>query len=169
MIQSNQNHSIISLDPLDREIIELLKADGRSSFTEIAKRLKIPEATARYRVQRLLQSGAITVHAYPNPERLGTPHIMIVQLSVENSQINQVAQALVEFEEVQFIAVTGGQYNIIIDVYFGSHEELLAFYEKLTDIPGIIRHESQVVLKLLKAQYKYVALLELPWNPPYLV
>lgn len=150
------HQSIISLDPLDREIIELLKADGRSSFTEIAKRLTIPEATARYRVQRLLQSKAITVHAYPNPERLGTPHIMIVQLLVENSLISRVAQTLAELEEVQFIAVTGGQYNIVVDVYFGSYDELLAFYEKLSDIPGVIRHESQVVLKLLKAQYKYV-------------
>ena len=156
MVQSTQHQSVISLDALDREIIELLKADGRSSFTEIAKRLKIPEATARYRVQRLLQSGAITVHAYPNPERLGTPHIMIVQLSVANGLINCVAQTLAEFEEVHFIAVTGGQYNIIIDVYFGSHEELLGFYEKLSNIPGIIRYESQIVLKLLKAQYKYV-------------
>lgn len=156
MIQSSPDQSIVSLDPLDRQIIELLKADGRSSFTEIAKRLKIPEATARYRVQRLLQSRAITVHAYPNPERLGTPHIMIVQLSVESSLIKTVSQTLSEFEEVQFIAVTSGQYNIIVDVYFGSHEELLAFYEKLNGIPGIIRHESQVILKLLKAQYKYV-------------
>jgi Lrp/AsnC family transcriptional regulator, regulator for asnA, asnC and gidA len=156
MIQSSQSQSIICLDPLDREIIELLKADGRSSFTEVAKRLKIPEATARYRVQKLLQSGAITVHAYPNPERLGTPHIMIVQLSVQNGLINSVAQTLAEFEEVQFIAVTSGHCNIVIDVYFGSHEELLAFYEKLSDIPGVIHHESQVVLKLLKAQYKYV-------------
>ena len=156
MVQSTQSQSIISLDPLDREIIELLKADGRSSFTEVAKRLKIPEATAHYRVQRLLQSGAITVHAYPNPERLGTPHIMIVQLSVENHRISSVAQTLAELEEVQFIAVTGGRYNIVVDVYFGSHDELLAFYEKLSDIPGVLRHESQVVLKLLKAQYKYV-------------
>ncbi|PPS42228.1 Lrp/AsnC family transcriptional regulator [Chroococcidiopsis sp. TS-821] len=146
----------IMLDNLDREIIGLLKVDGRMSFTEVAKKLNLPEATARYRVQRLLQSKIIKIHASPNPEHLGTPHIVIVQLFVENSKIDAVAAALVEIEEVQFVAVTAGHHNIVIDVSFGAHSEMLAFYAKLHQIPGIIRYESQVVMKLLKAEYKYV-------------
>ncbi len=37
----------IALDDLDLAIIGLLKADGRISFTEVAKRLDLPDATAR--------------------------------------------------------------------------------------------------------------------------
>lgn len=144
-----------SLDTLDREIIQLLKVDGRIPFTEIAKRLSIPEATARYRVQRLLQSGVIQIHAWPNPERLGSPHVVIVQLFVQSGQIDAVAATLTEIDAVQFVAVTAGHHDIVIDAYFGSHEELLSFYSKLNQIPGIIRYESQIVLKLLKAEYKY--------------
>ncbi len=44
----------------------------------------------------------------------------------------------------------------MIDVCFGTHDELLAFYDKLHQIPGVIRYESQVIMKLLKAEYKYV-------------
>lgn len=145
----------IVLDNLDRDIIGLLKVDGRMSYTDVAKKLNLPEATARYRVQRLLQSKVVKIHAFPNPE-LGTPHIVIVQLFVENNKIDTVAQALVEIEEVQFVAVTAGHHNIVIDVSFGAHSEMLAFYAKLHQIPGIIRYESQVVMKLLKAEYKYV-------------
>ncbi|MBD2055628.1 Lrp/AsnC family transcriptional regulator [Oculatella sp. FACHB-28] len=145
-----------ALDDLDRDIIGLLKIDGRMSFTEVAKRLSLPEATARYRVQRLLQSKVVKVHATLNPEHLGTPHVMIVQLFVENGKIDAVAEALVEIEEVQFVAVTAGHHNIVVDVFFGTHDELLAFYTKLHQIPGVIRYESQVVMKLLKAEYKYV-------------
>jgi Lrp/AsnC family transcriptional regulator for asnA, asnC and gidA len=156
MVQIGQEPSNpVALDTLDREIIGLLRMDGRISFTEISRQLDIPEATARYRVQRLLHSKVIQIHAWPNPERLGTPHIVIVQLFVENGKIDAVAEALTRLEEVQFVATTAGHYNIIIDVYFGSHAELLAFYDKLHQIPGIIRYESQMVLKLLKAEYKY--------------
>lgn len=156
MMQASQNSgSPVALDTLDRKIIGLLKVDGRTPFTEIAKRLDIPEATARYRVQRLLQSGIIQIHAWPNPQRLGTPHVVIVQLFVESGKIDEVADTLTKFEEVQFVAITAGHHNIVIDVYFGKHDELLAFYERLQQIPGIIRYESQVVLKLLKAEYKY--------------
>ncbi|MBF2001488.1 MAG: Lrp/AsnC family transcriptional regulator [Synechococcales cyanobacterium C42_A2020_086] len=148
--------SPIALDDLDLAIIGLLKTDGRMSFTEVAKRLNLPEATARYRVQRLLQSKVVKIHATPNPEHLGTPRVMIVQLFVENGKIDAVAAALVEIDEVQFVAITAGHHNIVIDVCFGTHDELLAFYDKLHQIPGVIRYESQVVMKLLKAEYKYV-------------
>lgn len=148
--------SPIALDDLDFAIIGLLKSDGRISFTEVAKRLDLPEATARYRVQRLLQSKVVKIHATPNPEHLGTPRVVIVQLFVENGKIDAVADALVEIDEVQFVAVTAGHHNIVIDVCFGTHDELLAFYDKLHQIPGVIRYESQVVMKLLKAEYKYV-------------
>ncbi|MCU0570556.1 MAG: Lrp/AsnC family transcriptional regulator [Oculatellaceae cyanobacterium Prado106] len=145
-----------ALDDLDRAIISLLKADGRMSFTEVSKRLNLPEATARYRVQRLLQSEIVKIHATPNPAHLGTPHVVIVQLFVENGKIDAVAAALVEIDEVQFVAITAGHHNIVIDVCFGTHDDLLAFYAKLHEISGIIRYESQVVMKLLKAEYKYV-------------
>lgn len=146
----------IALDDLDRAIIGLLKTDGRMSFTEVSKQLNLPEATARYRVQRLLQSKVVKIHAALNPEHLGTPRVMIVQLFVENGKIDAVAAALVEIDEVQFVAVTAGHHNIVVDVCFGTHDELLAFYDKLHQIPGVIRYESQVVMKLLKAEYKYV-------------
>ena len=144
------------IDDLDRAIIGLLKVEGRMSFTEVAKRLNLPEATARYRVQKLLQSKILRVNATLNPEYLGTPHVMIVQLFVENGKIDSVAEALAEIEEVQFVAITAGHHNIVIDLSFGTHDELLAFYAKLHQIPGVIRYESQVVMKLLKAEYKYV-------------
>ena len=156
IIQKNSSTTPFTLDDLDRDIIGLLKIDGRMSFTEVAKRLDIPEATARYRVQRLLQSKVVRIHATPNPNRLGTPHTVIVQLFVENNKIETVAEALVEIEEVQFVAVTAGHHNIVIDVCFNTHDEMLSFYAKLHQIPGIIRYESQMVMKLLKAEYKYV-------------
>ncbi len=157
MTQTNSTPpASIALDDLDRAIIGLLKTDGRMSFTEVSKRLNLPEATARYRVQRLLQSKIVRIHATPNPEHLGTPRVMIVQLFVENGKIDAVAAALVEIEEVQFVAVTAGHHNIVVDVCFATHDELLGFYAKLHEIPGVIRYESQVVMKLLKAEYKYV-------------
>jgi Lrp/AsnC family transcriptional regulator for asnA, asnC and gidA len=156
MATSTSNPPQAPLDDLDRAIIGLLKHDGRMSFSEVSKRLNLPEATARYRVQRLLQSNILRVNATLNPDLLGTPHVMIVQLFVENGKIDSVADALMEIEEVQFVAITAGHHNIVIDVCFGTHDELLDFYAKLHQIPGVIRYESQVVMKLLKAEYKYV-------------
>jgi Lrp/AsnC family transcriptional regulator for asnA, asnC and gidA len=155
-MQSESTPTTIStLDDIDQSIINLLRIDGRMSFTEMGKRLNMPEATARYRVQRLLQSGVVQVVAWPNPEKLGTPHVVIVSLVVENSYIDAVARALEQMVEVRFVAITTGYYDIIADVFFGQYAEVTTFFEKMKRIPGIVRHDSHFILKLLKAEYKY--------------
>ena len=148
-------NAIAVLDEIDQEIIRLLRTDGRMSFTEVGKRLDMPEATARYRVQRLLQSGIVQVIAWPNPEKLGTPHVVIVSLIVDNGQIDAIAKALEAMVEVRFVAITTGHYDIIADVFFGNYTEVTTFFEKMKRIPGIIQHDSHFILKLLKAEYKY--------------
>jgi Lrp/AsnC family transcriptional regulator, regulator for asnA, asnC and gidA len=147
--------SISALDEIDQDIINLLRIDGRMSFTEIGKRLNMPEATARYRVQRLLQSGIVQILAWPNPEKLGTPHVVIVSLVVENSHVDSVAKALEQMVEVRFVAITTGYYDIIADVFFGNYIEVTSFFEKMKQLPGIVRQDSHFILKLLKAEYKY--------------
>ena len=125
------------------------------SFREIAHRLQMPEATARYRVQRLLQSGIIKIVAWPDQTRLGTPNLLILWLTVETSQIETVAETLTQMEEIRFVAITTGSCNLVADVYFGAHENLFDFFAKLHRVPGILKCESQTVLKLLKAEYTY--------------
>lgn len=127
------------------------------AFTEIAKRLSIPEATARYRVQRLLNSDLIKIVAWPNPDKLGKPHVLIIWLIVENQRVDAVAAELAAMQEVRFAAIAAaGRYNIVVDVYFGSHEQLLDFFKKLHQVEGVIHYESQFILKLLKAEYDHV-------------
>lgn len=156
MTQADRSNPHISLDALDQEIIALLRLDGRMSFKEVAKRLNIPEATARYRVQRLLQSGGIQITAWPNPEKLGIPHVLILSLIVKEGRTDAVAEQLTSMTEARFVAVTSGRCNIVADIYFGTHEDLLSFFAKLNQIEGILSYDSQIILKLLKAEYKYI-------------
>ena len=144
------------LDELDQGIIELLRLDGRMAFNEISKRLDIPETTARYRVQRLLQSKVIHITAWPNPERTGKPHLLILLLRVENGRSSAVAQELTAMDEVRFVSILAGRFNIAADVYFGVHTDLLDFFDKLDRIQGIQSYESHTVLKMLKAEYQYM-------------
>ena len=143
------------LDAVDREIVALLRQDGRMAFTDIAKQLELPESTVRYRVQRLLQSEIMQISARLNPQKLGLPHIVTFRLNVERHQIEPVAEALAAIPEVQFVAIVTGHYNIITDACFGTHEDLLALFSQIHTLPGIIHYDSCTALKLLKAEYQY--------------
>ncbi len=144
-----------SVDELDYKIIDLMKLNGRMTYKDISTRLNIPEATARYRVQRLLNAEIIQIEAWANPRQFGLPHAAIMNLMVQSGRVNYVAEQLAKLDEVQFVSVVAGRHNIVVNVNVGSHEDLLAFCDRLTSINGIIGYETQIVLKLLKAQYDY--------------
>jgi len=154
-MESNRQAAYPSVDELDYKIIDLMKVNGRITYKDISTRLDIPEATARYRVQRLLNAEIIQIEVWANPRLLGTPHTSIINISVDSSRINYVAEQLAKLEEVQFVSVVARRYNIAAEVKVASQEELLAFFDRLNSINGIIGYDVQLILKLLKSHYDY--------------
>jgi Lrp/AsnC family transcriptional regulator for asnA, asnC and gidA len=140
-----------NLDDLDRSIIELLKKNGRITYKDVSDRVNIPEATARYRVQRLLNSDLLQLEMRVDPKRMGPPQAAIMNLTVDSRRVNAVAEELAQFEEVQFLSIVAGLHNIVVNVSFDTQEELRRFFEKL----GIIQYETQLVTRLVKAHYDY--------------
>ncbi|MBU6231009.1 MAG: Lrp/AsnC family transcriptional regulator [Cyanobacteria bacterium REEB459] len=151
-----KNHlSSPNLDDLDHSIIELMKKNGRISFKEVSDRVSVPEATARYRVQRLLSSDLLQLEAWVNPNQMKAPNSVIVNLTVKNGQLNPIADQLAQLEEVQFLSIVAGRHNIVVNVSFKTQDDLLRFFNKLASIRGIIDYETQIVSKLVKARYDY--------------
>jgi Lrp/AsnC family transcriptional regulator for asnA, asnC and gidA len=144
-----------NLDDLDRSIIELLKQNGRITYKDVSDRVNIPEATARYRVQRLLNSDLLQLEMRVDPKRMGPPQAAIMNLIVDSRRVNAVAEELAQFEEVQFLSIVAGLHNIVVNVSFNTQEELRRFFEKLGTIRGILQYDTQLVTRLVKAHYDY--------------
>src|ERR687886_2051706 len=89
-------------DELDRQIIRLLRADGRRSNREIARRLDVPEATIRYRVRRLVESGILKITASVDPEHLGYALTAVISVQVEPERINEATQEISAMPEVMW-------------------------------------------------------------------
>ncbi|XGB43333.1 MAG: Lrp/AsnC family transcriptional regulator [Nodosilinea sp. LVE1205-7] len=144
-----------NLDDLDLSIIELMKKNGRISFKEVSDRVNIPEATARYRVQRLLNSDLLRLHAWVNPNRMADPDAVIMNLTVQNGRLNSVVEELAQLEQVQFLSIVAGLHNIVMNVSFNTQDELRRFCDKLATIRGTFQYETQVVTRLVKVHYDY--------------
>jgi predicted DNA-binding transcriptional regulator len=95
-------------DELDRQIIRLLRADGRRSNREIARTLDVPEATVRYRVRRLIESNILRITASVDPEHLGYGLTAVISVQVEPNRINAVAEEISAMPEVMWVAITAG-------------------------------------------------------------
>jgi Lrp/AsnC family transcriptional regulator for asnA, asnC and gidA len=145
----------LDLDDLDRSIVELLKQNGRITYKEVGDRVNIPEATARYRVQRLLKTDLLQLKTWVNPNRMAAPQATIINLIVESSRVNSVAEELAQFDEVQFLSIVAGLHNIVVNVSFNTQDELRRFFDKLATIRGILHYDTQIVTRLVKAHYDY--------------
>lgn len=143
-------------DDLDRQIIRLLRADGRRSNREIARRLSVPEATVRYRVRRLIESGVLQITASVDPAHLGYGLTAVISVQVEPERINEAAEIISDMPEVMWAAITAGSRDVMLMASFRSQEEMYEFLtERLARIPGTLRTETAIALRMLKREHEW--------------
>ena len=66
----------------------------------------------------------------------------------------EVANKLIKFDEVVYIVVVSGRYDIMVEVFCSDHEDLLKFLtEKLAKVEGVRETESFMHLKIVKEIY----------------
>jgi Lrp/AsnC family transcriptional regulator for asnA, asnC and gidA len=144
-----------NLDLADRCIIALLQVDGRLSHTEIARRLSIPEATVRRRMKRLLDERAIQVVAQPEPFKTGFGVRTIIGLRIKPGMVLEALATLRPLQQVRYIGVTTGTYDIVIETIFHDNKELRDFtLITLGQTPGLVSAESSYLLDIAKWAYK---------------
>jgi Lrp/AsnC family transcriptional regulator, regulator for asnA, asnC and gidA len=144
------------IDELDERIIEELRHDGRRSHAELARRLGVAESTVRNRVQRLLSDGYMQVVALTNLSRLGYSLEVLINIQVQAGRLTEVAEALAGMEEVRYLGLTTGSYDILASASFHCTEELYLFVtERLNKTPGISRTQTSQVLKVWKRNFDW--------------
>lgn len=152
----NPGSDRLQLGELDIQIVQILHRDGRMAFTEIAKRVGVSEATIRNRVQRLLESNAIKIQAYLNPDKLGFKQIALIEVRLTDLiAAQQVAQELTALDSVSYVAFVTGDYDLFLEVTYDTNETLLQFLSELRSKPNVIDTKTITVLKLLKTQYSF--------------
>lgn len=142
------------LDPMDRQIIAALKEDGRMSFAEIARLLDVSPGMVRERYHRLVQRGILQVVAVTNPLRVGYRMMTLVGIKVDGDRLHEVARQIAAFEEVIYLVLCTGAYDILAEVVCRDNADLLHFLAKrLRAVEGVRDTESFVYLDIVKEIY----------------
>lgn len=143
------------LSPLDKRIIEHLQADGRRPFTQIAAEIGVSEAAVRARTNRLIDRGILQIVGVADPEKLGFQQALI-GIRCEPGRLVAVADALAALPEVDYVVVTTGRYDILIEMVSEDNDGLLRFLtDRLPAIDGVRDTEIFTYLRLVKQTYQY--------------
>jgi Lrp/AsnC family transcriptional regulator for asnA, asnC and gidA len=144
------------IDETDRDILRELQVDGRTSNTEIARRLGVTETTVRKRLAAMLESDLVQILAVPTPRLAGLTVSAIMGISVQLRSLQNVAAELVERPEVRYCGVSAGRYDLMVEAFFADHEHLVSFStDVLGTMEGITDVETSVILKIEKFSYEW--------------
>ena len=152
---SRGRKSAMVLDEVSKAIIEQLQQDGRRSYAAIGKVVGLSEAAVRQRVQRLTESGVMQVVAVTDPLQLGFARQAMVGIRAKG-ELESVAEALGELEEVDYVVITAGTFDILVEVVCESDDHLLELLSgKIRTIPNVESTETFMYLKLQKQTYSW--------------
>ncbi|MBK8780523.1 MAG: Lrp/AsnC family transcriptional regulator [Anaerolineales bacterium] len=142
------------LDKIDLYIIQAMREDGREAFAQIAEKLNVSPGMIRQRYNRLVKLGYLKVVAVTNPLMMGKRTMAMIGIRTDGRRMLEVANKLIKFDEVVYIVVVSGRYDIMVEVFCSDHEDLLNFMtEKLAKVEGVRETESFMHLKIVKEIY----------------
>ena len=143
-----------NLDEIDRKIIAALREDGRVPFAQIAEQLNVSPGMIRMRYSRLVEAGLVKVVAISNPLRMGYNTMAVIGIRAEGSLLMQVAEKVAALDEVIYLILTSGTFDIMAEVICRDRAHLLQFLtERLYKIEGVRESETFMHLKIVKEVY----------------
>jgi Lrp/AsnC family transcriptional regulator for asnA, asnC and gidA len=153
--RSGKLSAVPALDDVSKAIIEELQQDGRRSYAAIGKVVGLSEAAVRQRVQRLIDSGVMQVVAVTDPMELGFARQAMIGVCVKG-QLEPVADVLAEMHEVDYVVITAGSFDMLVEVVCESDEALLSVLsDKIRTIENVVSTETFMYLKLRKQTYSW--------------
>jgi Lrp/AsnC family transcriptional regulator, regulator for asnA, asnC and gidA len=143
------------LDDVNLAIIEQLQQDGRRSYAAMAAAVGLSEAAVRQRVQRLLEAGVMQIVAVTDPMRVGFKRQAMIGVRVAGDT-RDVAEALSRLPEVDYVVLTAGSFDLIVEVVAEDDEHLLSLINShIRSLPQVRETESFVYLRLVKQTYTW--------------
>ena len=136
------------MDSLDVEILRRLSTDARKSYLEIARELKVANATVHERISKLRKKGILKgFYTQISAEKLGCPITAFVGLiTSQNKQLPKLVERLRQIQEIEEAHTVTGKYDFLIKVRARSNVELQELLNMIGSIAGVGRHETMMAL-----------------------
>ena len=152
-----RNGSRDAVDDTSKAIIEQLQQDGRRAYASIGKSIGLSEAAVRQRVQKLVDTGVMQIVAVTDPMQIGFARQAMVTIAA-SGDMEAVAAALAEIDEVDYVVIVAGAWDILAEVVVEDDAHLLRLLnDRIRTIPGVVKTESFLYLKLVKQTYNWGA------------
>jgi len=134
------------MDDTDREIIKILKNDGRATYSDIGKKVNLSEGAVRKRIKALIDSGVIRRFTVRMGITEGAEAITL--LSIDPSvATSEVSKTLMKFPNVETVYEITGQYDVVVIIAGLNIAEVNECVEKIRRVEGVENTNTMIILR----------------------
>jgi Lrp/AsnC family transcriptional regulator for asnA, asnC and gidA len=143
-------------DDTDLAIIRHLW-DGRTPFSEIAKKLGITTNTVRARVNRLIDHGILQIIGLVDPDAVPGHSSAIMSFKVKPEVAQKAVKQIGKLKGVVTAGCVTGRFDIMALVFFNDkHTHRDFIFNELAKIDGLVSVETFFVMDAVNWQLRYV-------------
>jgi DNA-binding Lrp family transcriptional regulator len=132
------------MDDLDRHILNILRRDARTPYTEIADEVGTSEGTIRNRVERMLDEGAI--ERFTVATRTGNVKAMVEVGVAVDVDTRAVSDEMADWEAVDYVWQVSGEEDIVLVVDADDTNALNALITKARELDEVVSTKTRLIL-----------------------
>jgi DNA-binding Lrp family transcriptional regulator len=139
------------VDDIDRQLLGILRDDGRATVAAIAQKLKLARGTVRNRMARLEADGTITgytVRLKPHTEEQRIRGLMMI--AVEGNKDEPILKVLRGDPAIVGLHTTNGRWDIVAEVRADSLQAFERVLIRIRQLDGISNTETSLLLSTHK-------------------
>ena len=134
----------VAMDRLDRQILDILRRDARTPYTEIAEEVGTSEGTVRNRVERMTEEGII--ERFTVATRTGNVKAMI-EVGVDvNVDTHEVADRVADWNQVDFVWQVSGEEDLVFVVDAADTHDVNELITRTRELEDVISTKTRLIL-----------------------
>lgn len=133
------------MDELDDRLMELLRANARESYVDLAKKLKTSEGTVRARIKRLVETG--TVRKFTIRTAGGNIKTLIEIKVGTNVHTNTISEKVATWKGVEQVFEVSGEFDILVVAEAQDTGGLNDIIDRIREFPQVEATRSRLILR----------------------
>lgn len=118
------------VDEINMQIIEMLKENGRATYSEIAKEVHLSRVAVRDRIIQMVDSGVIVEFTVQiSSKALGKPVSIFLDIEVEPKFLSNIALNLAKRKDIAIVSQHTGATGLHVHAYIDKIENISSFIE----------------------------------------
>ena len=140
------------MDNVDRQLVSLLRRDGRAALSDLAAALGLSRATVRARLRKLVDRGEIVgFTALVKDDVVKSPVRGLMMLGIEGRGTDRIVARLLGIAEVQAVHATNGKWDLIVEIGTETLEGLDRVLAQIRKLEGVATSETNLLLSTRKS------------------